>query len=121
MTVIDKRKAKSLLRQVVQANGRDHASGICRYYDAASRPRCIVGHILTRAGVDGSTIVQNKTINDGASINSPTLHQHLLENYNVRLTHGAVMVLMEAQYVQDGTNARGNGLWGKALDKALTV
>jgi hypothetical protein len=108
---ITARVARRLLREVVAEVGRDRViSDTCTYADlTSSRPRCLVGHALHRAGVDVDEL-------SWMDCHTPTFIDVVRVPARVRLTWPARMVFRRAQVAQD----RGRP-WGVAVDEALLV
>ena len=114
------RRALELMREVVAEYGADHvyvdpngrtADGLdgvtCVYVDwKASRPSCLVGHALFRAGVTVEQLAELDYAEDGSDING--VYSDAFE-----LVDGAELVFSAAQMAQDKGQT-----WGTALARA---
>lgn len=129
MTIhIDADKAVELLKEAVKERGEDfvypRSNNGCKYV-INNQPSCLVGVVLSRAGVPIAVLLDLDTsrrvpiIHDGndlvVSMSQPISQAYLPEDVVV-LTDEARLVLTVAQNCQD----RGES-WGRAVSKASGV
>lgn len=127
MTIkIDKRKAKSLLRQAVKKRGADTVVLSCSYieeFDEGSDPisGCLVGEALYLAGIS----IEGLNLLDTEVGNIDGITPDKAEEAGFSLTPGAQAVFSRAQAIQDGRWSTCDDAcpqnWGTALEKALEV
>lgn len=110
METVDARRALELLVDVVDQYGDDTVyeritvmgRPVCLYVHD-SRPSCLVGHALVKAGADVELL---ETLNPGVAALSLNIHVPNVD-------FGAATVFQAAQHVQDD-----GGTWGEALEAA---